>query len=204
MDVKKMIDLNKFSAFLFDCDGTIADSMPVHLVAWNRVLKKWGASISLADHLMWAGRPTRKIVGLLNEQHGLNMDPDVVSNDKEAAYMDLIPTVQPIAYVAQVIAEFHGRVPFAVVSGSPRESVEKTLRHLQLFDKFDALVGAEDYAKGKPAPDCFLLGAQKLHVNPASCLVFEDADLGVEAARAAGMHWIRVSAAGADLSASHL
>jgi HAD superfamily hydrolase (TIGR01509 family) len=196
MDVKKWIDRNQFSAFLFDCDGTIADSMPVHLIAWNRVLEKWGTSMSLNDHLKWAGRPTRKIVGLLNDQHGLNMDPEVVSQEKEVAYLDLITTVEPIAFVAEVIAEFHDRVPFAVVSGSPRESVEKTLRHLRVFDKFDALIGAEDYLKGKPAPDCFLLGAKKLHVNPASCLVFEDADLGIEAARAAGMHWIRVSAAG--------
>ncbi len=204
MDVKKLIDLTKYSAFLFDCDGTIADSMPVHLIAWNRALAKWGASISLAEHLTWAGRPTRRIVGLLNEEHGLAMDPEVVSHDKENAYLDLITTVEPIRAVAEVIRDFHGRVPFAVVSGSPRDSIEKTLRHLGILNKFEAIIGAEDYEKGKPAPDCFLKGATALHVDPTHCLAFEDADLGVEAARAAGMGWLRVSAEGFHLDQSKL
>jgi len=202
MDVKKLIDLTKYSAFLLDCDGTIADSMPVHLVAWNRALEKWGARLSNAEHLTWAGRPTRVIVGLLNEEHGWTMDPEIVSHDKEAAYLDLINTVEPIPVVLDVIREFEGRVPFAVVSGSPRDSVMKTLKHLGLSEKFETILGAEDYPKGKPAPDCFLAAARNLAVAPARCLVFEDADLGVDAARAAGMQWVRVSAAGIDLAGS--
>jgi HAD superfamily hydrolase (TIGR01509 family) len=202
MDVKNLIDLNKYSAFLFDCDGTIADSMPVHHIAWNRALEKWGARISEAEHYMWAGRPTAVIVGLLNEEHGLNMDPGAVSRDKEAAYLDLISTVEPVRAVEEVIRQYHGRVPFAVVSGSPRESVEKTLRHLGLADKFAVILGAGDYEKGKPAPDCFLTAARALQTAPERCLVFEDADLGVQAASAAGMGYIRVASEGLMLRES--
>lgn len=196
MDVKKWIDPKKYSALLFDCDGTIADSMPVHLVAWNKALAKWGTKLAEAEHYMWAGRPTSVIVGMLNKEHGLSMDAETVSRDKEAAYLELMPTVQPLRAVEEVIRQWYGNLPFAVVSGSPRDSVMKTLRHLRLADKFEVVLGAGDYAKGKPAPDCFLAAAAALRVEPARCLVFEDADLGVESARAAGMGYVRVSSGG--------
>ncbi len=196
MDVKNLIDLGKYSAFLFDCDGTIADSMPMHQIAWNKALAKWGAEISEGEHYLWAGRPTKVIVDLLNKDRGLNMDAEVVSADKEQAYFELMPKLKPVAAVAEVIRNYHGKVGFAVVSGSPRESVQKTLAQVQLAGKFDVILGAGDYLEGKPAPDCFLLAADRLKVPPAKCLVFEDADLGVEAAIRAGMGYIRVSSGG--------
>jgi len=195
-DVKNLFPLDKFDAFLFDCDGTIADSMPVHLVAWNQALSPWGASLSLEQHLNWAGRPTSTIVGLLNEQLGLSMPAKAVTHDKEAAYMKLIQTVEPVQVIKSTIDAYFGKLPFAVVSGSPRDSVIKTLTHLGVIHRFPVILGAEDYALGKPAPDCFLNAARLLNVRPERCLVFEDADLGVQAARTAAMGWVRVGSNG--------
>jgi HAD superfamily hydrolase (TIGR01509 family) len=87
----------------------------------------------------------------------------------------------------------HGKIPFAVVSGSPRDSVVRTLETLNIRDLFEVLVCAGEYPRGKPAPDPFLIAAEKLGIAPADCLVFEDADLGIEAATAAGMQSIRIA-----------
>lgn len=203
MNVKNLFDLNKYSAFLFDCDGTIADSMPVHLVAWNKALTKWNAKLSEAEHEEWAGRPTSVIVGLLNEKYGWSLNPDIISKEKEAAYHDLIDTIKPVHFIKEVLLEYHGQIPFAVVSGSPRDSVQRTLLQLGLAELFETILGAEDYSHGKPAPDCFLSAALHLQVEPSRCLVFEDADLGVQGAQAAGMNWVRVSGQGLDLKRSH-
>jgi HAD superfamily hydrolase (TIGR01509 family) len=94
-----------------------------------------------------------------------------------------------------VLAEIHakhGDIPFAVVSGSTRESVTKSLTALGILDLFETLVCAGDYAHGKPAPEPFLLAASRLGVAPEKCLVFEDAEAGIQSAIAAGMAWVRI------------
>ena len=100
--------------------------------------------------------------------------------------------LQAIPAVLELVLAQHGRIPMAVVSGSRRASVVGSLTALAILQKFDTLVCAEDYQHGKPAPDCFLLAAERLGVPPASCLVFEDTDLGIQAATAAGMASVRV------------
>lgn len=194
------MNLDPYLALLFDCDGTIADSMPIHLVAWNHALGKHGAEMPEDLHYEWAGRPTPKIVGMLNEKFSLNMPVDVVVHDKENKYLGLISTVQPVKGVLDVIRENHGRKLMAVVSGSPRESVIKTLAHLGIRDLFEVILGAEDYARGKPHPDCYLQAAKLLNVPPEKCLVFEDAELGVMAAQAAKMPHVKVDPRSGHLS----
>ncbi len=181
-----------FDAYLFDCDGTIADSMPLHLDAWNAALNPAGAHFQEDLFYAWAGRSTEQIVGLLNEQFGLQMDHREISKVKEERYFSFLPRIQPIPEVIAHIHEAYPRIPLAVVSGSPRESVLTTLRNFQLEDYFRCIVGAEDYTHGKPAPDPFLLAARQLGVAPERCLVFEDADLGIQSAEAAGMQWVKV------------
>jgi beta-phosphoglucomutase family hydrolase len=181
-----------FRAYLFDCDGTIVDSMPLHYQAWKKVLAEHGAVYEEELFYAWGGRPIREIIRLLNEMQGLDMPVEEVAHRKEVLYHQLVPTVQPIPEVVEHIDAKHGHIPMAVVSGSRRSSVTASLGAVNLLDKFDVLVCAEDYKNGKPAPDAFLLAAERLGVAPAECLVFEDTDLGIEAATAAGMVSVKV------------
>jgi HAD superfamily hydrolase (TIGR01509 family) len=176
-----------FQAYLFDCDGTIADSMPLHYVAWKRALGDWNCEFDEELFYSWGGKPVRKIVADLNEIHGLKMPVDELAATKESYYHEQLSQLKAIPEVLEHIHAEHGRIPFAVVSGSRRASVVGSLTALNLLEKFDTLVCAEDYKHGKPAPDCFLLGASRLGIAPQDCLVFEDTALGIEAATAAGM-----------------
>ena len=183
----------EFRAYLFDCDGTIADSMPLHYKAWKKALAEYGCTYDEDLFYSWGGKPVRKIIADLNEIHGLNMPVDELAEHKEKLYHSQLPELQGIPEVIEHIEAQHGRIPFAVVSGSRRQSVVGSLTALGLLDKFDVLVCAEDYKHGKPAPDGFLLGAHKLGVAPEHCLVFEDTDLGIRAATAAGMKSVLVA-----------
>lgn len=181
-----------FRAYLFDLDGTIADSMPAHFIAWTDALKAHGGAMTEQLFYDLGGVPPLKVVKLLNERFGYTMDPEAVVADKEAQFLLGVEHIKPIASVlAHITAQF-GKIPMAIVSGSPRENIHKTLTALQLLDKFQVIVGAEDYAHGKPDPEPFLTAAKLLNVAPADCLVFEDADAGIASAEAAGMKWVRV------------
>jgi HAD superfamily hydrolase (TIGR01509 family) len=176
-----------FRAYLFDCDGTIADSMPVHYLAWQQALKEWGAVLPEDLFYAWGGRPVAEIIADLNQQQGLSMPVEVVAARREVLFQELLPTVSAVPGVLEHIDEAHRRIPFAVVSGSTRESVTASLSALGLLEKFDVLVCAGDYPRAKPDPGAFLLAAELLRVEPGDCLVFEDTDLGIQAATAAGM-----------------
>ncbi|WKU03794.1 HAD family phosphatase [Micromonospora sp. HUAS LYJ1] len=181
-----------FRAYLFDCDGTIVDSMPVHHLAWRAALDEWGCDLPEDLFYAWGGRPVADIVVDLNARHGLAMPVDVVARRREDAYQSFLPQLTAVPGVLAHIERAHRQLPFAVVSGSTRESVTASLSALGLLDRFDVLVCAEDYARAKPDPECYLMAARLLDVPPEQCLVFEDTDLGVAAATAAGMASVRV------------
>jgi len=181
-----------FSAYLFDCDGTIADSMPLHYVAWRNALAAWGCEFSEELFYAWGGLSVTDIVKLLNDRHGMRMPVEDVLRRKEQFYLECLPALKAVPEVLEHIRSSYRRIPLAVVSGSKRESVTASLTSLGLLEKFDVLVCAEDYARGKPDPEPFLLAASKLGVNPDTCLVFEDTDMGIAAAQSAGMTTVRV------------
>ncbi|MCG5444980.1 HAD-IA family hydrolase [Micromonospora sp. NIE79] len=181
-----------FAAYLFDCDGTIVDSMPLHYLAWQRALEEWGCDFPEDLFYAWGGRPTADIIVALNEQQGLAMPVAAVVERRESYYQELLPQLAAVPDVLAHIHDAHRRVPFAVVSGSTRASVTASLDALGLLDRFDVLVCADDYTRAKPDPEAFLLAAEQLGVPPESCLVFEDTDLGIQAATAAGMASVRV------------
>jgi HAD superfamily hydrolase (TIGR01509 family) len=198
--MKLKLPEGSFRAYLFDCDGTIADSMPLHFIAWQKVLGKWNCKFDEERFYAWGGIPTAVIVGMLNEEQGLRMPVEAVAREKEEVFFELLPQLKAIPEVLDHIEDQHGRIPFAVVSGSTRESVTASLTSLNLLDRFNTLVCSEDYAKAKPDPEAYLLAAARLKVPPASCLVFEDTNMGIQAATAAGMpsvkvppHWERYS-----------
>ena len=190
--MKLKLPPREFDAYLFDCDGTIADSMPLHYIAWKQALADWNCDFDENLFYAWGGMPIAEIISTLNKQHNLNMVVETVCERKENAYYELLPQLKAVPEVVEHIEAQHGRIPLAVVSGSTRESVVASLTALQLLDKFNALVCAGDYKKGKPDPEAFLLAAEKLGVRPADCLVFEDTDMGIQAATAAGMASVRI------------
>lgn len=190
--MKLPIPAGTFRAYLFDCDGTIVDSMPLHYIAWKASLAEYNCAYEEELFYSWGGRPIREIIRLLSDMQGLSLPVDEVAEKKEAIYHQLLPQLKGIPEVIEHIDAQHGRIPFAVVSGSRRNSVVGSLDALGLLDKFNTLVCAEDYQHGKPAPDCFLLAAERLGIAPSDCLVFEDTELGIEAATAAGMASVKV------------
>lgn len=172
---------------IFDCDGTLADTMPLHLRCWQRAMRELGGDLTADEFWDFAGVPTRTIIALLNQRHGFAIDPVSGGALKERYYVELVHEVKPIAEVVQVVEAWRGRLPMAVATGGELDIVTRTLRTISLLDTFDAIVSADDVQHGKPAPDIFLEAARRLEVEPARCVVFEDADHGVTAALAAGM-----------------
>jgi HAD superfamily hydrolase (TIGR01509 family) len=183
-----------FAAFLFDCDGTIVDSMPLHFVAWTRALAEYGCTDFTEPYFYsLGGVPVTGVVDAINLRDGSSIPPEEFAVRKEDLYYELIHQLQPVPEVLEVIHAHHGKLPFAVVSGSTRDSVVKSLVALGILDLFDTLVCAGDYTHGKPSPEPFLLAARRLGVDPTRCLVFEDADVGIQSATAAGMASVRIA-----------
>lgn len=187
------IPAGDFRAFIFDCDGTLADNMHLHFAAWSRAMEDFGGSYPEELFYEWGGVPTGDIVRRLNARFGLSMPVDEVVLRKEHYYRESIPQVEPMRDVIALVREHRGKIPMAVASGGHRDLVVRTLRALKIEEFFDAVVTSEDYVRGKPAPDPFLKAAELLRVEPAHCLVFEDTATGVEAAKAAGMVWVLVA-----------
>ena len=183
-----------FAAFIFDCDGTLADTMPLHYKAWRSALKKHNAEFPEALFYELGGVPTDKIVEILNERHGHSMPVKETATFKDELFIKLIPQTLPIEPVVELVHKFHGVKPLAVASGGTREIVRKILTALKILDKFQVVITTEDYARGKPAPDPFLEAARRLGVAPEKCLVFEDTAAGIAAAKSAGMQWVYIPA----------
>jgi beta-phosphoglucomutase family hydrolase len=190
--MKLILPQGSFKAYLFDCDGTIADSMPLHYRAWKQALEEWNCEFDEELFYAWGGMPVAEIIATLNQRHGLSMPVEAVAHRKEKLYFQLLPELKPVPDVLEHIEAKPRGIPFAVVSGSTRESVTASLVSLNLLDRFDAMVCAGDYEKSKPDPEAFLLAAARLGVAPEDCLVFEDTEMGIQAAQAAGMASVKV------------
>jgi beta-phosphoglucomutase family hydrolase len=172
---------------IFDCDGTIADTMPLHYRAWVSALGEHGVEFPEALFYQLAGVPTDKIVQTLNERHGHNMPVKQTAEYKDSLFEQLIPQAIPIEPVVRLVRQYHGKLPMAVASGGTLQLVSKTLTALSLLDCFQAIVTADDVKHGKPAPDIFLEAARRIGIEPWLCCVLEDGEPGLQAARAAGM-----------------
>src|SRR4051812_8230239 len=185
---------------IFDCDGTIADTMPLHYEAWVAALGEHGVEFPEAMFYEMGGIPTNRIIELLNERHGHSMPVQATADHKEALYVRLIPRVRPVEPVVRLVEQYAGRLPMAVATGGTRAICTKTLAAFDLLQHFNAIATADDAAHGKPAPDIFLAAAKMIGVPAKACVAFEDADLGIQAARAAGMKVIDVRKTGGTSS----
>lgn len=183
-----------FDAFIFDCDGTLADSMPLYHRAWCSALARCGATFDFSWDLFVsrAGMTTLLTVEGLNQQFGTSLDAATIEGHQQAEYALLVDEVKPIDAVVAVAREFSGRLPMSVASGGTRALVERTLSVLGIRELFAHVLVASDVPRGKPEPDLFLLAAKKMGVGPERCLVFEDGEPGIVAAHRAGMQVVRV------------
>jgi beta-phosphoglucomutase family hydrolase len=179
-------------AVIFDCDGTLVDSMPIHFLAWNRTMTEVGIELPEDRFYAMGGIPTHRIIEMLAHEQKVLVDAYATAQRKEEAFFELIHMLEPIHIIVEVAEKLRGLKPIAVASGGSRHGIEKQLRHVGILDWFDTIVCAEDTTRHKPDPDVFLESARRLGVTPEKCLVFEDAELGIEAAKRAGMDWLDV------------
>jgi HAD superfamily hydrolase (TIGR01509 family) len=185
-----------FDAVIFDCDGTLVHSMPLHFEAWCEALSMHGAANIFKEDVFYAmgGRPTQDIVVEINDEYGLKLDPQKVAFSKREAFLRKLGQLELIDEVAAFAESLRGKLPMAIATGGTRLVIEKTLQAVGVSDLFEEVITADDVANGKPAPDIFLKAAQMLGVKPERCLVLEDAPAGVMAGQLAGMTVIAIPA----------
>jgi beta-phosphoglucomutase-like phosphatase (HAD superfamily) len=192
--MKLDIPTGDFAGYIFDCDGTLVDTMPLHYRAWDRAMRQAGLKEPLSEQLFYSlgGMPTKKVAAVFARHYDMIIDVDHVFYHKEELFLEMQAEMKVIKPVVDFARKLYGRFPMSVASGGPKPVVTKTLELMHLADLFPIVVTPEDVAHGKPAPDMFLLAAKKMGVPPEKCLVFEDAGPGFEAAAAAGMQCVRV------------
>jgi beta-phosphoglucomutase family hydrolase len=177
---------------IFDCDGTLADTMPLHWRAWQVIAARHHFQFPQDRFYSLGGVPSRDIVKMVTGEQGMVVDHMAIAREKEAEYLPLIAQVEPINAVVGVAREHHGKVPMAVASGGTHKVIEMVLERLGIRHLFQAIVTSEDVVNQKPAPDIFLEAARKIGVPPRFCRAYEDTDLGMQAIRAAGMEAVDV------------
>ena len=187
-----MSDTFEPKGLIFDCDGTLADSMPLHWRAWNAVIMRHGLHFPEERFYAMGGVPSRDILKLLREEQGIDIDPIAVSKEKEEEYLRIMHECTPIHEVVEIARAHHGRIPMAVASGGMQPIICSVLEKLGIRQFFAAVVTSEMVKNQKPAPDIFLEAARRIGVEPRFCRAYEDTDLGLTAIRAAGMQAVDV------------
>ncbi|WP_297091469.1 beta-phosphoglucomutase family hydrolase [uncultured Draconibacterium sp.] len=177
----------KAKGLIFDLDGTLADTMPVHFVAYQKILGKYGVDYSAKMFLSLAGVPAVETIERINEVYGTDLNAKEVGHEKEAEYERMMHQMKPIEPVIELVMKYHKQLPMAVGTGGYKRLALKTLEIIGLKDYLDILVSADDVKHPKPHPETFLQCAAQMGVAPADCQVFEDGEPGMVAARSAGM-----------------
>ncbi len=189
----KAVDIPESAeAILFDCDGTLVDSMPLHWDTWHQTLRTYDVECDTDFLYQQAGSPTEKIIRDINLRYRRSIDAEEFTLKKEELFYAEIAKVEEIEIIASIARNNHGQRKMAVVSGGIRKNVVGCLKQTNLLHLFEVIVTADDDVSPKPAPDVFLAAAKQLQVEPQACHVFEDADLGIRAAQAARMSYTDV------------
>jgi beta-phosphoglucomutase family hydrolase len=184
--------MKNIKGLIFDCDGTLVDTMPLHWRAWQLINRRYQLHFPEDRFYSLGGVPSRDILKMLSHEQNKALDPLAVAREKEEAYLAIMAQAEPIHTVVEIVQDNFGKLPLAVASGGSRRVIELVLQHLGLRDFFQAVVTNEDVVHQKPAPDIFLEAARRLGVEPRYCRAYEDTDLGLQAIRAAGMEAVDV------------
>ncbi len=192
--MKLHIPPGDFAGYIFDCDGTLVDTMPLHFRAWDKAMRLAGLKEGLSEELFYSlgGMPTRMVAQTFAEHYGITIDADLIFHQKEEMFLEMQTEMKVIKPVVDFARKMQGRAPMSVASGGPKPVVKKTLELMGIADLFPVVVTPEDVTHGKPSPEMFLLAAKLMGVPPEKCLVFEDAKPGFDAAIAAGMQYVVV------------
>ena len=182
----------ELKGIVFDCDGTLADTMPLHWRAWQMITQRHNLHFPIDRFYALGGVPSRDILKMLAEEQGRSPDHISVAHEKEEAYLPLMSQVGPIHEVVEIARASFGNIPMAVASGGTQKIICEVLEHLKIRHLFDAVVTSEMVKNQKPAPDIFLEAARCIGVEPKFCRAYEDTDLGLQAIRAAGMDAVDV------------
>lgn len=182
----------RYAGLIFDCDGTLTDSMPLHYVAWVNALACYGIGFPEVRFYEMGGVPTSKIIEILAGEQGITVDVAKAGQEKEDLFLANLVDVKANEPVCVIARNHHGKLPMAVASGGSRSIVMDQLDAIQMRNLFQSIVAAEDTKLHKPSPDVFLEAAKRLSIQPSGCLVFEDTDIGIEAACRAGMDYVDV------------
>jgi beta-phosphoglucomutase family hydrolase len=191
--LKKLIIDPSAKGLIFDLDGTIADSMPVHFTAYKNILREYNIDFTPEVFIPLAGVPAIETIDRLNRIYGVTMQAEVIGIRKEEEYEKIMHLIKPIEPVVSLIRKYAGIIPMSVGTGGYTRLAWKTLEILDLKKYFDILVSSEDVKNHKPHPETFLKCAEKMGVEPRFCQVFEDGQHGIKAALAAGMMVVNVT-----------
>ena len=185
--MKKLTVDPRAKGLIFDLDGTLVDSMPLHYEAWKEVCSMKGLDFSEEEFYSLAGVPSDRIFEIINHRHGTDFEPVSDSELKEETYLKKIDKLKPVEPVFALARQFHGKLPMSIGTGSPGDHSWEAVKVLGLDKYFDILVSKNDVQKGKPDPETFLKCAEAMNVEPQFCQVFEDGEPGLQAAKTAGM-----------------
>lgn len=173
-------------------DGVIVDSMPLQYEAYRRALDEENITISKDEFFLYAGKQGKKLLQDIMDIKNTSFDIEKVYKRKNDIYRELLKDVEAFPDIIKLIDLFYGKYKLALASTSSNTNINIILNKFNLGDKFDVIVGMEDVQRGKPHPDMLLKAASQLDVLPDECIVFEDSEYGIEAAKRAGMEYIKV------------
>ncbi len=190
------LDLSKYKGLIFDMDGTLIDTMPAHLDAWEKTASQFNIPYDRDWIHSMGGMPSPKITLEINQRYGLELDPNIIATYKMQCFDEVEQQGKVIPHTFQVLKSAQGLFKTALGTGSQRHSAIKLLEDRELLPFLQEIVTATDVTRHKPNPDTFLLAAEKLNLAPDVCVVFEDTELGKQAAHAAGMDCFMVVSEG--------
>lgn len=182
----------EIKALIFDCDGTLVDSMPLHMIAWGNAFLQFGEYFDKDLLYSLKGMKETEIIDVYNSRYGSSIDNKKIVLTKHNYFMEYVNSVKPIEPIVEIAKFYFKKIPLSVVSGSTKNIVHSELNVLNIFHLFDFVLTADDPYKPKPSPDIFIAAANLMKIKPEFCLVFEDGDQGLIAASKAGMKMIDI------------
>ena len=184
--------LDSYDAIFFDLDGTLINSMPLHNQAWIDTFKENNVEVPLQFFFETAGMSSLRIVEIINERHGLQLNPEEVSRVKRDKYLIHLNQVEVVEKVIEIVKEYYGKRPLGIITGGSHEVVDQLLPKLGIDKYFDTVICSDDTKIGKDGKEPYLLATKNLNVTPEKSLFFDDGDVGLKGALSTGMDVIHV------------